>query len=258
MKYPVIKFHQYGSELEDDLLYVFAASAKDLAAYCGIPKKGWLIRMLFQRWITESRKEQLKIFWQRASNPDENNNERYLLAPTSIVIALQDEINLVDNQINLDYTDILEGIEEPSEMLKLLSEVVLNKMEKRLNEDELEIINNYRSDPYTELPHINNNYIFEFCFQCMQMMEDSERFINDNNIVEDQLYDLIEAMAAISKPALVIDGQHRLFGAGNISNEVMLPVVAMNNCNWKEMIYQFVVINDKAEKINSEILNDTR
>jgi hypothetical protein len=36
----------------------------------------------------------------------------------------------------------------------------------------------------------------------------------------------------------------------------MLPVVAMANSNWQQQIYQFVVINEKAQKVQSDLLND--
>lgn len=54
-KYPAITFHQYESTGNDDALIFFAAPAKALAAWAGIPRKGWHVRMLYQRWITPSR-----------------------------------------------------------------------------------------------------------------------------------------------------------------------------------------------------------
>ena len=42
---------------------------------------------------------------------------------------------------------------------------------------------------------------------------------------------------------LVVDGQHRLYGAAHATNDIQLPVVAIPNSPWMEQIYQFVVIN---------------
>jgi len=67
--YPVIRFSQYGSDSPSDDLVMFAASAKDIYAWAGIPRKGWNIRMLFQRPITVSRETELKRFWREHRIP---------------------------------------------------------------------------------------------------------------------------------------------------------------------------------------------
>ena len=90
-EYPVIDFNQFGSETRDDRLLLFAARAKDLAAWAGIPRKGWRIRMLFQRWITPGREDELREFWMRAGKLTEPTAPHYILGPTAIVLAIQGE-----------------------------------------------------------------------------------------------------------------------------------------------------------------------
>lgn len=52
------------------------------------------------------------------------------------------------------------------------------------------------------------------------------------------------------RPAIVVDGQHRLFGASSFQGE-NLPflVVAMLNASPSEQAFQFIVINNKAVKV---------
>jgi hypothetical protein len=50
-------------------------------------------------------------------------------------------------------------------------------------------------------------------------------------------------------PALVIDGQHRLFGAAAVEEDIPFLVCSMVNPEWKEQVFQFTVINDKARGI---------
>ena len=63
-------------------------------------------------------------------------------------------------------------------------------------------------------------------------------------------------MAAITRPAVVVDGQHRLKGAVEADIEIMLPVVVVPNCAWAEQIYQFVVINRTAKNVKQDLLTD--
>ncbi len=68
-KYAAIEFKQYESDTTSDQLILFGAKAKDISAWAGIPRKGWQIRMLFQRPITPTRDNELKKFWNQAANP---------------------------------------------------------------------------------------------------------------------------------------------------------------------------------------------
>jgi DGQHR domain-containing protein len=52
------------------------------------------------------------------------------------------------------------------------------------------------------------------------------------------------------RPALVVDGQHRLFGVAGLEGEdVPLLVVAMLDAPPEEQAFQFIVINNKAVKV---------
>ncbi len=52
------------------------------------------------------------------------------------------------------------------------------------------------------------------------------------------------------RPAIVVDGQHRLFGANSFQNENLpVLVVAMLDCSPVEQAFQFIVINNKAVRV---------
>lgn len=52
------------------------------------------------------------------------------------------------------------------------------------------------------------------------------------------------------KPALIVDGQHRLYGISDFSQEDLpLLVVSLINAPLQEQAFQFVVINNKAVKV---------
>ncbi len=89
-----------------------------------------------------------------------------------------------------------------------------------------------------------------------QMRADAKHFISTNNITPDQLTEIAVSMESLCRPALVVDGQHRLWGAANADREIVLPVVALPDCSWTDQIYQFVVINETAQKVETSLLTD--
>lgn len=101
--YQVIDFHQFGDEeSEDDRLLMFAAPAKELDGWVGIPRKGWRVRMLYQRWIAESRKQEVTAFWDQGATPRDDQPKKYLVGPTAITVALFGEPQIVDGRISLE------------------------------------------------------------------------------------------------------------------------------------------------------------
>ncbi len=254
--YPVIDFHQFGSNDSSDRLLLFTAKAKDLAAWAGIPRKGWRVRMLFQRWITSSREREVQEFWDRASTRDPSRGIGYVLGPTAIVVAIQGEPAISNGRLSLFYNSPIDGITSDVERLRILANLNKPKVVARISETGKQVISEFERDPIGELPNHGHDYVLEFALQLIQMAANPEWFIEHNSIPDLELRDLIIAMEALCRPAIVVDGQHRLWGAQGVGREINLPVVAMTSTDWTNQIYQFVVINEKAQKVDSEILND--
>jgi hypothetical protein len=254
--YPVIRFSQYGSASPADDLVMFAASAKDLYAWAGIPRKGWNIRMLFQRPITPSREGELKRFWEKASTPEPNQD--FIVGPTAIIVAIQDQGKLKsqDGFIDLSYTCPVDLLQDSSEVLPALAKLLIPKLKLRLTVEQWQTLVERESSPFARFPEVGNDYVFEFCLQLQQMECDAIRFCELNDIDEAAQGDIIAAMEAILRPAIIVDGQHRLFGAAHAEKDIKLPVVAIPHCPWTEQIYQFVVINEKAQKVDQSLLTD--
>ena len=60
---------------------------------------------------------------------------------------------------------------------------------------------------------------------------------------------MIDSLRDMLKPALVIDGQHRLFGAAGVEEDIPLLVCSLIQPSWKEQVFQFIIISDKAAGI---------
>lgn len=253
-QYKFLKFNQYNSGKPTDELIMFSAKAKDLFEWAGIPRKGWHIRMLFQRPITKSREVELKRFWEKASTPE--LGEDYILGPTAIIVAIQDETAVNGDNIDLTYKSPVDINQDPSSIIENLAGLLLPKINKRLSPDKVKILEERFDDPFAPMPSVENDYVYEFSLQLQQMSKDAQRFIEQNKVSDESVLELIEAMEAVLRPAIVVDGQHRLWGAANIDKDVMLPVVAIPHCPWTEQIYQFVVINEKAQRVDQSLLTD--
>lgn len=158
------------------------------------------------------------------------------------------------DQLVLEYQRPFDDQASDVEKLGACAGVVLGRMLSRLGADELEILN----DPelWTE-ENIGYNYVLESLCQIKMASQDPQGFVDDNDLAEADLIQLNESLEALCKPALIVDGQHRLYGAAYSQNDnIWLPVVAIPNCPWMEQIYQFVVINEKAKKVDSPLLTD--
>lgn len=254
--YPIIKFSQYSSDTPDDDLLIFAAPAKAIAKWAGIPRKGWHIRMLYQRWITPGRETELKEFWDRASTESDDQLKKFILGPTALTIAIHGEPKIQDGRIVLDYTSPLKPSDDSIAALGVVAEAVLPSIKDRLSDEQQQVLEDFSENPYQEFPDVGNDYVMESALQILQMSQNPQWFVETNEVELPEAQEIVDSLESLCRPALVVDGQHRLFGAASCDNEVWLPVVAIPNCPWTEQIYQFVVINEKAKPIETSLLTD--
>ncbi|HZH39312.1 MAG TPA: DGQHR domain-containing protein, partial [Bacillales bacterium] len=56
-----------------------------------------------------------------------------------------------------------------------------------------------------------------------------------------------------AKPALIVDGQHRLYGMSDFDKEDLpITVVSLIDANRQEQAFQFIVVNNKAVRVSAE------
>jgi hypothetical protein len=75
--------------------------------------------------------------------------------------------------------------------------------------------------------------------------------ITDWNSVPSERQSAIRSfIEGVSKPGLIIDGQHRVFGAKDVSEfDVTLPIVLLPGLPTSEQVFQFYVLNSKARPL---------
>ena len=149
-RYQTVSFQQYQSGTNDDQLVMFSAPAKAIASWAGIPRKGWNIRMLYQRWITQSREQELVGFWNVASTRDKNND--FILGPTALTIAIREQAAIEEGQIELEYESPLNPSQGVLENLQTIAGIVIPKIESRLSQTQRDTFEQFKAQPLVELP----------------------------------------------------------------------------------------------------------
>jgi hypothetical protein len=66
--------------------------------------------------------------------------------------------------------------------------------------------------------------------------------------------DNIEALKQMSRPATIIDGQHRIRGASRCERDIPFTMCAIYDCPWSEQIFQFTVVNYTAKGIPDQFI----
>ena len=256
--FPTLAFNQFAGDKDDDLLLMFAAPATDIAAWAGIPRKGWRVRMLYQRWLTDSRKQEVTAFWNQAGTPRDGEARRYLLGPTSLTIAMLGPPEYDEHgRLVLAYDPPFSPSDSAVQKLATVATVVLTRMKGRLAAEDLALVESIfdGSSDYDE-DKFGHNYVAESLGQIAMFARDCPDAVARFALEESAVVELVESLEALARPALVVDGQHRLYGASHADMAIWLPVVAIPNSTWMEQIYQFVVINEKAQKVEQSLLTD--
>jgi hypothetical protein len=96
------------------------------------------------------------------------------------------------------------------------------------------------------------SYLAQLTSELQQAVRDFSSLPTDRqNAVKDYV-------DGVSKPARILDGQHRVFGAKNVSDfDVFLPVVLMPGLSTSEQVFHFYVLNNKAKPLSATELRGT-
>jgi hypothetical protein len=165
-KVPCIVFNQFDAPSQTDDLILFAAPAKVLANWAGIPRKGWRIRMLFQRPLSDVRSRQIADFWRSASAP--GAGEDFILGPNAITVAIQGTPTIKGGMLDLTYKPIIDFQAKEASNLEKLATLILPGVRTRLTVDQTQELEELAAEPYGARPDINHDYVFEFAFQLTQ------------------------------------------------------------------------------------------
>lgn len=217
--------------------YLLSSPASEIVKWSGVPRKKAEYMVGYQRELVEKRFENIKEFL----DEDDNN-----IMPGSILIAIKNE--------NI----IIEAIDEQKSLYKLkinidktqdLKQLIYNELYSRLDESEKKFVDNYKIslnleptdeniddyDDYTQPDSYLSSLVAEL--KVFEQLEPNRK------------KEIEEYILSISKPGLILDGQHRVYGAKNAKGNINLPIVILPGMDPSEQVFHFYVINNKAKPI---------
>lgn len=247
---------------------LFVAPAGEIRAWAGVPRKAFDYQHGFQRTLNPSRIEDVAAFFKE----DAKN-----ITPTSVVVGLTGGVELEPIAgVSTSHSAVVR-IKITSEDLEgvpiaELADKVLAHLRERLPLDVVKLIDSDVASAMVEAIRLEESQeVEETAADEADGLVQPERgataksYLGDfyarllgykNGLLpwpqEDQLR---QVLYSFLRPGIIVDGQHRIFGAAMADEGILLSVCAVPNASWAESVYQFVVINQKARPIKPAFLS---
>ena len=261
-----MKFETVGIAFKQNLdapeLFAFVASSNQLTKICGVARKSERLLTNYQRALDTNRlAKEVTPFFRIPTNS----------SPTAIVLSIHESptvkidfcdvgdeiglgIHLKKMTIEMEDIDSLSDNDVITRAIEFLNERLSNSTEvpdeasseseddssSTDHEDDEDTENEDEDEGEGEAEESNGEA--EIDLGKSMLRELREKLISRTDIQRD----LLDALRDMLKPALVIDGQHRLFGAAKVEEEIPMLVCSLVKPDWKEQVFQFTVINDKS------------
>lgn len=259
-EYDAIFYRQPGNS--NYIMANLVIGVSDLIKWVSVPRKtvneGG--KILFQRIIDDIRLEKIKLHYEQCITP----NSVLITLCKDIVLNIKeiedlvvDTKNPVVGKLKLN-TELNASLDDKTKI-----EEVIFRLKERLNkeltiESEIESSTDEDEEDQIDVNDIKSS-LKEVLIKLEELLQRKE---NGENINEDEEKAIIEFCDEYLRPAFLVDGQHRVYGAfenifekGEDDYEILLSVSSIINCDWKESVFQFVIINQTAEKIEDKFLS---
>jgi hypothetical protein len=249
-------------------ILLFVAPASHIRGWAGVPRKAFDYQHGFQRTLEATRIGEVASFF----NEDLRN-----VTPTSVVVGFTGDVKIEDisgasddfaKTVRLTVTvpDLADvGMEElatqtlailrarlPADVVEQIEQNIDIAIEHAVqleNEDVVDESFGIQGDNAIEQGFDVNttSYLGDFYARLLGCTKGLTPWPK-----EDQLREILYSFL---KPGIIVDGQHRVFGAATADENMLLAVCAIPHASWAESVYQFVVINQKARPIKPAFLS---
>lgn len=242
----------------------FIAPAADISGWAGVPRKAFDYQHGFQRTLQVARIREVAEFFRK----DPRN-----ISPTSVVVGFIGQVEIepieavqspfstaVRLRVKLEDLDALSlaeladrvldalRIRLPDEVTQMIDGDLDTALAQAISlEDEVDV--DESSSELTEVgaQAAEQSYLGDFYARLLGYSRESTPWPPEN--------ELREVLYSFLKPGIIVDGQHRVFGAALADENLLLSVCAIPDASWAESVYQFVVINQKAKPIKPAFLS---
>lgn len=217
--------------------YLLSSPASEIVKWSGVPRKKAEYMVGYQRELDENRFENIKEFL------DEDNNN---IMPGSILIAIKNE-NIAINPIQEEngLYELIIKIDNNQD----LKQLIYDDLYSRLDKNEKRFVDNYKISSDIVNTEENIEEYDDYTQPDSYLSSLVAELKNFDQLEEARQHEIEEYIQSISKPGLILDGQHRVFGAKNARSKINLPIVILPGMDPSEQVFHFYVINNKAKPI---------
>ena len=227
--------------------YVASVPAEDILKWADVPRKKEHFMAGYQRTLDEGRQNKIREFFEA----DEAHN----IIPSAVIIALKSgavtrtqlEPGIFEIAIEAKDFDLTDAIKIVArEFVGRLSDE--EKAAVAIDVDEEDVGEEEEDDETPPLSYLS--------ILARELKKADEKGIDS---IESPMKEaLVEHVHGVVKPGLIIDGQHRVFGAKDVSAfSVKLPVVLLPDLDHQEQVFHFYVLNNKAKPLTPTELRTT-
>lgn len=252
--YTVLAFKQ---QTDSPIQVAFVAHAGEIMNWVGVPRKSDELLTGYQRFRDRNRiNQEIVPFFQNPQN----------CSPTAIIVSLRGDSKL--GRCTLETTDIPPGSIVPTKLFIEVDEEALNT--NRVFEAALQYVNS-RLDTTEEARIVSEespgdedtildeevtgddtgddtDEVEEIDHLGTATLQRMKELLDDRQNWENTEFQ--QAISDYVKPAFIIDGQHRVAAAAQITTKGLPFIVCgLFDAPWEEQVFQFTVVNLKPKRL---------
>lgn len=219
--------------------YLLGAPAREITQWADAPHKKASLRAGYQRELDESRLGSIEKFLELAP---EN------ILPSAALIAVRPAAFTVIGDGAHCSVEISVGETGEADSRSLL----LQELTARLSDDEIASVQN--SDE-VETGEVADDEDLEAIRPESYMSSLYAELRDYETLDPERQAEMDEFVATMMSPGLIMDGQHRIFGAKDASDgSTVLPLVLVPGLDVSEQVFNFYVLNNKARPLDKRQL----
>ena len=224
-------------------MYVLGVAADELLQWSDVPSAKADYMAGYQRAYNQERASSITEFLKLSP--------RNIIPGATIVTVNAENVEIERSNSSLAKVSVWMSDEKPlDESIRLL----YNNFKTRLSESELDSIkvDDEGDDQEDEETGIPESYLASLTAELELAVQDF------GALAPERKKAIANYVDSVSKPGLIIDGQHRVFGAkDDAQNSVVLPVVLLPGLDFAEQVFHFYVLNNKAKPLTPTELRRT-
>lgn len=233
-------------------LVSFVAPAEEICEWAGIPRKTDNALTGFQRPDEESRVLRAKDYFSKFTTNQ---------SPTSLVVGVHQQetqyqlvkLKFLDQADAERTTRRCEVVVEydPEESLEAAVDRLRAQIRTRLaGEEQTDEVDEESEEIEEELEGADENQPEDEIELGRSLLQNLLTKLEDATWCAENATDLRD----LSKPATIIDGQHRVLGAKACERGIPFSVISIFDCTWAEQVFQFTVVNYTAKGIPDQFI----